>query len=537
MSSRERHERHKQTEESDDAPDEGPEASEESVDGSDERAEASDESADGSDESADRAGESSDAETEEERPAKKPRGSSDVSRLSRHGYLAGFAGIIAVMIMGYLASRRDALNKGWGLWESPTPPDPAISTVIVLLVAAAAMFAVELAIRFTVDRGRVLSVPDEVKERRIGPFLRECVLVYVTEVGILTFALMFYRVVNEYGYGSGAKYYKPWLTIMDYFWWVYFFGGLPYVILTRALQHDPKADRKQLAFAVFKAARKLAARLRAATSVSKRARDLADEEAFTRYDKTALLGFVVKLFFVPVMTVFFNDQFFHLVKNYNYVLDTLVAGAMAGTRPRASIGDFYNVAFSVIFSIDVGLAWAGYVVSSRWIKNTMYSVEPTLLGWTVALLSYPPINRIFGFYLSTPGESGFMSIGSRPIVTLLAIMSVASFVVYTSATVCFGLRFSNLTHRGIITTGPYSVVRHPAYAAKNFSWWCVMLPYAIYQMASQRSLAQVIQVVGLVAMSSIYYWRALTEERHLSKDPEYRAYMKKVPFRFIPGVV
>jgi len=34
----------------------------------------------------------------------------------------------------------------------------------------------------------------------------------------------------------------------------------------------------------------------------------------------------------------------------------------------------------------------------------------------------------------------------------------------------------------------------------------------------------------------IYTVRALTEERHLMKDPEYRAYCKKVKYRFIPGV-
>jgi protein-S-isoprenylcysteine O-methyltransferase Ste14 len=101
----------------------------------------------------------------------------------------------------------------------------------------------------------------------------------------------------------------------------------------------------------------------------------------------------------------------------------------------------------------------------------------------------------------------------------------------------FGLRFSNLTHRGIISTGPYAYVRHPAYAAKNFSWWCVMFPVALYQAGAQKSAAPLLQVLGLVGLTFIYYMRARTEEKHLRKDPEYRAYMKKVPWRFIPGVV
>jgi protein-S-isoprenylcysteine O-methyltransferase Ste14 len=103
--------------------------------------------------------------------------------------------------------------------------------------------------------------------------------------------------------------------------------------------------------------------------------------------------------------------------------------------------------------------------------------------------------------------------------------------------VCFGLRFSNLTHRGIISRGPYAIVRHPAYAAKNFSWWCVMLPSVLWEIWTQRSAAPLLQVVGMVLMSGIYFCRAITEERHLSRDQEYRNYMKKVPYRFIPGVL
>jgi protein-S-isoprenylcysteine O-methyltransferase Ste14 len=38
-------------------------------------------------------------------------------------------------------------------------------------------------------------------------------------------------------------------------------------------------------------------------------------------------------------------------------------------------------------------------------------------------------------------------------------------------------------------------------------------------------------------MSAIYYWRAITEERHLSEDAEYRVYAKKVRYRFIPRVI
>lgn len=456
-------------------------------------------------------------------PRKRGWASPDLSALSRHSWMAGVAGMFTLLYMGYLAWSKNALTQGWGLIASDKPIDQNVSMAFVLLVVAAVMFSVELMIRLNVERGRVITMAPDIKEGRIGRFIGECLLVYVVELGMFQLFFAFYRGAGEYGWNAntGGAYYKPWFTVMQYIWQIYLYGGLPYILLTRALQHDPHSDRKQGAFVLMKAARWLGAR------ISKD--DKEDVPRFDRYDKSAILGLFVKFFFVPLMTVFFVDQFSHLVKNMGFLF--------GGTRNGFTVRDFHNVSYTVVFSVDVGLAWCGYVLSSRWIKNGIFSAEPTTLGWLVALASYPPFNRFFGFYFSTPGENAFFNMTSPNAVAVLAVMSALSFTIYTSATVVFGLRFSNLTHRGIITTGPYAYVRHPAYAAKNFSWWCVMFPVALYNAGAQKSVAPLVQVIGLVALSFIYYMRALTEEKHLRRDPEYRAYMKKVPYRFIPGLI
>jgi hypothetical protein len=468
--------------------------------------------------------------------------SPDVSRLSRHSYLAGLAGMLVVIGGGYLAAKRGALENGWGIGSGEH--DTHRSMAFVLLICSAVMFAVELAIRLDVDRGRLIKLAPDVKEGNYGRFLRECLLLYAVELGILTFFIGippavagwlgvagaekglggFYRVASEYGFrGNPAGYYKPWFVIMDTFWAIYAIGGLPYVILTRAFQHAPKSDRRQFAFTVIKAARRLVARATGQVPDDLRPLD--------RYDRYALLGVFVKGFYVPLMTVFFADQFVHLVKNFAWM------SGPSFSLPNVTLRDFYNVSHSFIFGVDVGLAWCGYVVSSRWIKNTMFSVEPTFVGWFVALSCYPPHNRSIGVYFGTPGEDAFFAIPDHRVVAFFAILSILSFTVYTSATVVFGLRFSNLTHRGIITTGPYAYIRHPAYASKNFSWWCVMLPFVLWQIWSTKSWEPVLQIVGMMFMSFFYFWRAITEERHLARDPEYRAYMLKVPYRFIPGLL
>jgi protein-S-isoprenylcysteine O-methyltransferase Ste14 len=42
--------------------------------------------------------------------------------------------------------------------------------------------------------------------------------------------------------------------------------------------------------------------------------------------------------------------------------------------------------------------------------------------------------------------------------------------------------------------------------------------------------------VRLLGWNLLYVARAITEEQHLSADPHYREYKKRVRYRFIPGL-
>src|SRR3546814_13867116 len=90
----------------------------------------------------------------------------------------------------------------------------------------------------------------------------------------------------------------------------------------------------------------------------------------------------------------------------------------------------------------------------------------------------------------------------------------------------FGIRFSNLTHRGIITHGPYKYTRHPAYISKNMTWWIGSFPFLVTAggwIAGARNVA----LPGLV--SGISYWRAKTEEKYLRADLSYGALWNWAP--------
>jgi protein-S-isoprenylcysteine O-methyltransferase Ste14 len=94
--------------------------------------------------------------------------------------------------------------------------------------------------------------------------------------------------------------------------------------------------------------------------------------------------------------------------------------------------------------------------------------------------------------------------------------------VYAWATFAFGLRFSNLTYRGVLTNGPYRFTRHPAYLSKNLFWWCSTLPFLVTNGSWTDPVRNTV-ILGIV--SGIYFWRAKTEEAHLlAEDAKYREY-------------
>jgi protein-S-isoprenylcysteine O-methyltransferase Ste14 len=195
----------------------------------------------------------------------------------------------------------------------------------------------------------------------------------------------------------------------------------------------------------------------------------------------------------------------------------------------------YCAIYHALFVVDVLVFAVGYGVEHPRLGNEIRSVEPTLLGWLAALMCYPPL----GWLTSTALGWYSFELPQFRLPTLQVAAAVAMLLgvgVYAWATVAMGLRGSNLTNRGIVTTGPYRWIRHPAYVAKNLSWWIGATPLLL-KFASTDPWRLVPAILGTAAWSGIYVLRALTEERHLGSDPDYQAYRSQVRWRFIPGLV
>jgi len=224
-------------------------------------------------------------------------------------------------------------------------------------------------------------------------------------------------------------------------------------------------------------------------------------------------AWLVKGFFLPFM---FESAF----EDVKWFLATDLKGQLL-----VSQYGWFELPFRILYGIDVIWASAGYLLTLRLFQTHVRSTENTLDGWLICVICYAPFwGTIYRSYLNY--EDGLYWgywLSELPILTYLwgtAILALT--VIYCWATVSFGARFSNLTHRGILTNGPYRWSKHPAYIAKNTSWWLISMPFL-----SASGIADALRLsLLLLCINAIYYWRAKTEERHLSADPIYREYMQ-----------
>jgi protein-S-isoprenylcysteine O-methyltransferase Ste14 len=224
-----------------------------------------------------------------------------------------------------------------------------------------------------------------------------------------------------------------------------------------------------------------------------------------------MAGWMVKAFFLPLMIVYLSTN-----------ADHLNASLLTALNAPFSIATF-SFTYELAFAMDLMFATVGYLCTLRILDSHVRTAEPTTLGWLVAIICYQPFWALISSqYMHYEGsvfwDKWLMSVPVLRIVwgsTILALV-----LCYALTTISFGLRFSNLTNRGIITSGPYRFTKHPAYITKNLSYWMVSVPF-IEPLGWRIA---VMHCAALVGVNLLYFMRAKTEERHLMNDPEYRAY-------------
>lgn len=136
----------------------------------------------------------------------------------------------------------------------------------------------------------------------------------------------------------------------------------------------------------------------------------------------------------------------------------------------------------------------------------------------VATMVVPALDRRFG-WSHVPTE--LVVVGNL----LVAMGFLAVLLVFRENTFAAS-NISLASEHHVISTGPYAWVRHPMYA--NAFWLMLGMPLALGSWW------------GLIALVPSYagiILRLLDEERFLEQNlPGYSAYLKKVPYRLIPGI-
>ena len=227
--------------------------------------------------------------------------------------------------------------------------------------------------------------------------------------------------------------------------------------------------------------------------------------------KSHFMGWAVKGFFLPLMMNYLGGE----VRSLGVSWSAFQVNGSAG---------LYQFLYDLSYTVDLLFCVVGYTITLRLFDSHIRSTEPTAFGWLIALLCYQPFYSVIGSMYLHYDDSIFWDnwlISMPSLKSLWAGVIIVLLFVYGLATVSFGLRFSNLTYRGVITNGPYRFTKHPAYLSKNLSWWLISVPWIsdIHWYEGLRNCC----LLGLLNL--IYYLRARTEENHLSlRDPDYVAY-------------
>lgn len=249
--------------------------------------------------------------------------------------------------------------------------------------------------------------------------------------------------------------------------------------------------------------------------------------------KQAGLALLLKFFFAPLMINWCLAHAADMVNTAGQVWSSIQDG-MTG-RPLFDSSLFW-ACFQAILFVDTFLFTIGYIVEAPGLKNRIRSVDPTFFGWFICLICYPPFNGFTGQYLVWQSND-FPQFQNNTFHFVANISLIVLMFVYSWASVALGFKASNLTNRGIVCRGPYSVVRHPAYVCKNLAWWIGALPtvYLLISLGNWQGLGYAL--MSLMGWTAIYMLRAITEERHLLlADNGYAQYMTQVRWRFIPKV-
>jgi len=205
-------------------------------------------------------------------------------------------------------------------------------------------------------------------------------------------------------------------------------------------------------------------------------KQLTEVTPISQKEKTVILFYLVKFFYIPLMIDFACWNAIYLKNFIPYIPSPLNTYDV-----MLYFNNYiYPVVFSGVFFLNSAIYAFGYMFEAEFLKNKVRSVDSTMFGWVVCIICYPPFSfwyaQVFPSYANE--MTFFINTGITFIVRLI-ICLILFYMLYS--VIVLGTKCSNLVNRGIVTTGPYKLIRHPHYITKNVVWWITGMPVFIHK--------------------------------------------------------
>ena len=185
-------------------------------------------------------------------------------------------------------------------------------------------------------------------------------------------------------------------------------------------------------------------------------------------------------------------------------------------------GAFFVAAYPNVRHYGTGLAnaiWAAGAIIMGALSLIRIAPRAAMLdvrafAATGAMFAAPCLMR------PTPAASG-------AILSVALALEIVGLMLSETARIYMGRSFGVLpANRGIVSRGPFRLVRHPVYLG-----WLILSTGFALAYPSARNFALLALTIPFLL------WRIRLEEELLAHDGEYRVYCAKVRYRLIPGVI